>query len=86
MLFEKYGGLEILNTIRAVNTFDFYIKILEKQRIGKKWDLYLTIYPNFSKDTFVTFEEYSKPPESEKTEEEILEDVELILLGTIEEE
>ena len=64
---------------------------IEKAVENKQWDLYLTVYPNMTKDNFKTFEEYTgkknkkekskiiDKKDNAKNEKDILADVALIL-------
>lgn len=50
------------------------------------WDLYCSVYPNMTKDTYMSFEEFKtpKPQKPKKTKEEILNDVRLIMNSEME--
>ncbi len=56
------------------------IELLALINKDRKWELYLTIYPNMDKESFISFEEFSNPPKP-KTPEEILADVRLISMA-----
>ena len=56
-------------------------KAKERQDENKMWLLYANMYPNFTKKTFIKFEDFYKKSRSEvsnKATEQILQDVEEI--------
>lgn len=55
-------------------------KAFEKKQKDRAFQLYAAIYPNFTKDNFVTFEKFYKGDKklSSKTKEEILVEVQEI--------
>lgn len=59
------------------------IKAKEKEDRKEAWDLYVAVYPNMNKETYIPFDEVYQPGKRvktvEKTEEEILKDVKEIL-------
>lgn len=58
------------------------MKSYEKQKENSAWELYLTIYPNMTEETFIPFEDYYNKKRMkirDKTEEEILKDVKEII-------
>lgn len=59
------------------------IKAYEKQKENSAWELYVSLYPNMSEDTFISFEKFYNPQKKveieEKSEEEILREVKEIL-------
>lgn len=65
------------------NITKLLLKAKGKENERDAWQLYVSIYPNFNEDTFVTFEEFMKPnkatQEEEKSEEEILKEVKEII-------
>lgn len=56
-------------------------QVYEKQREEKAYQLYIASYPNMTKETYVTFEEFYKPQQRNeestdtKSSEEILKEV-----------
>lgn len=80
--------MDILDTIDTADELIEIIQMIYEERNDKKmWELYLCVYPNMTKETYVSFEEFKKPKPSKpkKTKEEILNDVRLIMDSVIEE-
>lgn len=56
-------------------------KAIEKQEESKAWDMWLTKYPNMTKDTYVPFKQFfqtQKQPISKRPKEDILKEAERI--------
>jgi len=81
--------MEILRDITVKETLDFLTKFYDDVKQVREWDIYLICFPNFTKDTFKTFEEWRKPVkiEPEKSNKEtaanILLDIGLITKAVI---
>jgi len=56
-------------------------KAFEKKEERKSWEMWLTLYPNMTKENFMPFSEFfrmQKEPISKRSKEDILDEVERI--------
>lgn len=61
--------------------FELILKAFEKREEEKAWQMWLTLYPNMTKEKFMSFSEYYqklRQPISTRSTEEILAEVEEI--------
>ena len=62
---------------------ELYLKATEKYQDERLWDMWLSIYPNMDKESFVSFEQFKlnarKQKITKRTDEEIIQDAENIL-------
>ena len=68
-------SLDVDEFVRLIN------KSLEKREERKAWEMWLTLYPNMTKENFMPFSEFfrmQKEPISKRPKEDILEEVERI--------
>lgn|GEM_PF-1755232 len=75
---DAYGLQNIIDESVTVELIEFAI---ENELEQASWELWLTIYPHFTKETFIPFEEFkddqvkAKPRKQIKTNEEIMEEL-----------
>lgn len=80
LLYSHYG-VTSSSKIRLKNIMPLLIKAFEKEQEDWAWDMWLTLYPKMTKDTFTSFEDYKKElfkpnvKHTEKTAEEITEEM-----------
>lgn len=51
------------------------VKAYESKYEKRYWDLYVSIYPNMTTDTFIAFEEFYKPSRQVEVENKNIEDI-----------
>ncbi|WP_106531913.1 hypothetical protein [Planomicrobium soli] len=60
-----------------------YVKAMEKYQDEKLWEMWLSVYPQMDKDSFVSFEQFKlnarKQKHTKRSEEEIIKDSNNIL-------
>jgi hypothetical protein len=84
-MLERYGDFNYILTIPAKTGIELYLKAAEKIHEKYAWDQWLTVYPNMTKENFVSFNDFLKQLKTphrlkdRRSDEEIIRDAELIL-------
>lgn len=80
---HSFYSLDYISRLPIKNVTRLLNKAKEEKEKGLAWDVYLTIYPNMNKETYISFEDFYKPKKKieipTKTEAEILTDVKEII-------
>ena len=85
MLLERYGSIKFVNKLLWRDGIKLINKALEKRNEQREWELYVSVYSNMDKETFVSFDKFrgikstNKPIKKGLTKEQILEKAEEIM-------
>ena len=82
LLLFRYSNMEYILNLDIIEGILLINKAFEKREERKAWDMWLTLYPNMDKETFMPFSEFhemlTEKNISMKTKEEILSECEEI--------
>lgn len=82
---SRYPNSEYVLKLPLDEGLALYQKGLEAAQNEKLWELWLAQYPNMTKETFVSFEQFKlnsrKSAQVKRSEQEIIEDANNILKG-----
>ena len=60
MLLTRYGNIEYVNNMFWVDGIELIHKAREKEQEEKVWDMWISLYPNMDKKSFMPFSEFHK--------------------------
>lgn len=58
MLLTRYNNIEFVNNLSWQDGIKLINKALEKQTEQRDWDMWISIYPNMDKKSFIPFEKF----------------------------
>jgi hypothetical protein len=58
LLLRRYHSLDYVNNLYWAEGIEFINMALNKESEQKEWEMWLTLYPNMDKKTFISFEKF----------------------------
>jgi hypothetical protein len=78
LLLSRYHNIEFVMHMDLADGLKLYAKAREKRQEERLYQAWVSLYPHFSKDNFISWEEYSnrhntiRLPESRKSAEQLI--------------
>ena len=82
MLLSRYNNIDFVYNLSWIDGIELINKAIEKRNEQKDWDMWLTLYPNMDKKTFISFDKFRGKKQvkvinnTKLTKEEIIEKAE----------
>lgn len=67
MLLHRYSSIDYVNNLFWQDAINLINKALEKTAEQKDWDMWISIFPDMDKKTFVSFDEFRSKKKSRVT-------------------
>ena len=80
-MLRSYNDINFIMSLEIDDFISLIAKAFEKKEERKSWEMWLTLYPNMTKENFMPFSEFfrmQKEPISKRSKEDILDEVERI--------
>lgn len=82
MLLNRYKDVDFVFNLAWNNGIELINKAIEKRNEQRDWEMWISVYPNMDKKTFISFEKFRKKgrelPQNNLTTAEIIEKAEEI--------
>lgn len=60
ILLKRYGSIEYLMEMDFMFGHEVVVKALQKEQDERAWEMYLSIYPNMSEKSYMSFEQFKE--------------------------